>query len=71
MGAIGSLLVTLAPIVMNMLGRRQQHAGGGMGLDDLLGSILGGGPVASGPRSQSQGLDDLLNSMLGGSRSAR
>ena len=70
-GTIGSLLVTLAPIVMNMLGRRQQHAGGGMGLDDLLGSLLGGGPVASGPRSQSQGLDDLLNSMLGGSRSAR
>jgi hypothetical protein len=71
MGAIGSLLVTLAPIVMNMLGRRQQHGGGGMGLDDLLGSVLGGGPVASGPRSQAQGLDDLLNSMLGGSRSAR
>jgi hypothetical protein len=72
MGAIGSLLVTLAPIVMSMLGRRQQQSGGGgMGLDDLLGSLLGGGPVASGPRSQSQGLDDLLNSMLGGSRPAR
>ena len=69
MGAIGSLLVTLAPIVMNMLGRRQQKAGGGMALDDALtGGILGGGPVASGPRSQAQGLDDLLNSMLSGSR---
>ena len=41
LGSIGPLLATLAPIVMNMLGRRQQHAGGGLGLDDLLGSLLG------------------------------
>ena len=50
----------LAPIVMNMLGRRQQHAGGGLGFDYLLGSLLGGGAQATGPRSQAQGLDDLL-----------
>jgi hypothetical protein len=72
LSSIGPLLVTLAPIVMNMLGRRQQHSGGGLGLDDLLGSLLGGGSsAATGPRSQAQGLDDLLGSMLGGSRSGR
>jgi hypothetical protein len=71
LSSIGPLLVTLAPIVMNMLGRRQQHAGG-LGLDDLLGSLLGGGgAVATGPRSQAQGLDDLLGSVLGGSRTDR
>ena len=71
MKSIGPLLAMLAPIVMNMLGRRQQHSGGGLGLDDLLGSVLGGGSAASGPRSQSQGLDDLLGSLLGGSRTGR
>lgn len=71
MTSIGPLLAMLAPIVMNMLGRRQQHEGGGLGLDDLLGSFLGGGSPSSGPRSQSQGLDDLLGSLLGGSRTGR
>lgn len=68
---IGPLLATLAPIVMNLLGRRQQQSGGSMGLDDLLGSVLGGGAQSSGPRSQGQGLDDLLGSILGGSRQGR
>jgi hypothetical protein len=71
MNSIGPLLAMLAPIVMNMLGRRQQHAGGGLGLDDLLGSLLGGGSVTAGPRSQAQGLDDLLGSLLGASRTGR
>lgn len=71
LNSIGPLLATLAPIVMNMLGRRQQHSGGGLGLDDLLGSVLGGGSVSTGRRSQSQGLDDLLGSLLGGSRTGR
>jgi hypothetical protein len=71
MNSIGPLLAMLAPIVMNMLGRRQQHAGGGLGLDDLLGSLLGGGSATSGQRSQSQGIDDLLGSLLGGSRTGR
>jgi hypothetical protein len=70
---IGPLLSLLAPIVMNMLGRKQRHSGtgGGFGLDDLLGGILGGGSTGSttSPRTQSQGLDDLLGSLLGGSRS--
>ena len=68
--SIGPLLATLAPIVMNLLGRKQQQSGG-MGLDDLLGSLLGGGSVAGGQRSQAQGLDDLLGSILGGSRTGR
>ena len=71
LSTIGPLLATLAPIVMNMLGRRQQHAGGGIGLDDLLGSLVGGGAQTTGPRSQAQGLDDLLGSILGGSRTGR
>jgi hypothetical protein len=71
MRTIGPLLAMLAPIVMNMLGRRQQHAGGGVGLDDLLGSLLGGGSTPGTRRSQPQALDDLLGSMLGGSRTGR
>jgi hypothetical protein len=69
---IGPLLATLAPIVLNLLGRKQQQSGGGgLGLDDLLGSVLGGGSPARGQRSQGQGLDDLLNSMLSGSSTGR
>jgi hypothetical protein len=69
---IGPLLATLAPIVLNLLGRKQQQSGeGGLGLDDLLGSVLGGGSAGGGPRTQGQGLDDLLNSMLSGSRTGR
>ena len=71
LSSIGPLLATLAPIVMNMLGRRQQHSGGGLGLDDLLGSVLGGGSASTSRRSQSQGIDDLLGSMLGGPRTGR
>lgn len=71
MSTIGPLLATLAPIVLNMLGRKQQQSGNGFGLDDLLGPVLGGGSAAGGQRSQAQGLDDLLGSMLGGSRSGR
>ena len=42
MQSIGPLLTLLAPIVMNMLGRKQQQSGGGLGLDDLLGlAVLG------------------------------
>jgi hypothetical protein len=68
--SIGPLLATLAPIVMNLIGRKQRQSGG-MGLDDLLGSLLGGGSVATRQRSQAQGLDDLLGSLLGGSRTGR
>ena len=75
MKSIGPLLAILAPIVMNMLGRKQQQSGAGFGLDDLLGGILGGqraGSSPTGTRSQSQSLDDLLGSILGGSaRSSR
>jgi hypothetical protein len=74
MKSIGPLLAILAPIVMNMLGRRQQQRGGGFGLDDLLGGILGGQPAGSpgtGTRSRSQSLDDLLGSILGGPASTR
>jgi len=43
LSSIGPLLATLAPIVMNMLGRRrQQSSGDGFGLDDLLGSLVSG-----------------------------
>lgn len=68
---IGPLLAMLAPIVMNMLGRKQrEQSGGGIDLDDLLGSILGGASggatgTPTGTRTQAQGLDDLLGSILG------
>jgi hypothetical protein len=73
MSSIGPLLTTLAPIVMSLLGRKQRQSGGGFGLDDLLGGVLGGqaGSTQTGTRSQSQGLDDLLGSLLGGGRSSR
>ena len=72
LSAIGPLLTMLAPIVMNMLGRKQQQSGGaGFGLDDLLGSVLGGGSATGGTRTQGQGLDDLLDSMISGSRAGR
>ncbi len=69
MESIGPLLALLAPIVMNILGRKEQQGGGGFGLDDLLGGILGGQGASSptaGTRTQAQGLDDLLGSILGG-----
>jgi hypothetical protein len=69
MESIGPLLTVLAPIVMNMLGRKQQQGDGGFGLDDLLGGILGGQGATSqavGTRTQSQGLDDLLGSIFSG-----
>ena len=72
MKSIGPLLAILAPIVMNILGRKQQ-GGAGFGLDDLLGGILGGqraGSSPTGTRSQSESLDDLLGSILGGSASS-
>ena len=70
LNSIGPLLSLLTPIVMNMLGRKQQQSGGGFGLDDLLGGILGGQNVASSraaTRTHSEGLDELLGSILGGS----
>ena len=69
LNSIGPLLTMLAPIVMNLIGRKQRQSGGGLGLDDLLGSLLGGSASSTGRRSQSQGLDDLLGGMLGGSSS--
>ena len=59
-GKAGSLLATLAPIVMAYLGKekRQANAGAG-GLGDLLGGLLGGQPGKS-----SGGIMDVLGSAL-------
>lgn len=59
-GKAGSLLSTLAPIVMAYLGKekRQSNAGAG-GLGDLLGGILGGQQGKSGG-----GIMDMLGSAL-------
>jgi hypothetical protein len=69
-----SLLPMLAPIVMGFLGKQaagnagegaaaslqQGDADGGGGLDDLVGSLLGGGEGGGG------GLGDMLGGLLGG-----
>jgi hypothetical protein len=71
LSAIGPLLQMLAPIVLGMLGRKgREQGGGGFGLDDLLGSVLGGGTGATsgGRTTQSASLDDLLSSMRGRAR---
>ena len=60
-GLIQRLLPILAPIVLAYLSKRLMGQRQGGGLDDPLGSILGGGASGS-----SNPLNDLLSSMLGG-----
>lgn len=79
-GMLDKLLPILAPIVMAYLAKKlngylgggapQQQQGGGGFLDDLLGSVLGGGRAAPQPQQPTQGagggiLDDLLGSIFG------
>lgn len=60
---IGSVLATLAPIVMGYLGNQKQQSSGG-GIGDLIGSVLGGGNQSS---SQGGGLlGSLIGSVFGG-----
>jgi hypothetical protein len=73
---VKQLLPILAPIVLSYLAGRmrgggapQQGAAGGGGLNDLLGSILGG--LGGGQSSQQQGggsILDMLGGLLGGGR---
>ncbi|MDN5761051.1 MAG: DUF937 domain-containing protein [Microlunatus sp.] len=71
---VGKLLPMLAPIVLSYLSQRMrggagQGAAGGGGLNDLLGSILGGSGGEQG-QGQSQGgsILDMLGGLLGGGR---
>lgn len=45
---------------------KKQGSGGGAGLEDLLGGILGGGSRSSGGSKGGGGLEDLLGGVLGG-----
>ena len=47
-------------------GRSGQGGQGGLGLDDLLGGLLGGGSGSSGASAGAGGLQDILGGLLGG-----
>jgi hypothetical protein len=70
---IQKLLPILAPIVLSYLSQRmrggatQGDAAGG-GLNDLLGSILGGLSGRQGPSQGGGGIMDVLGGLLGGGR---
>ncbi len=59
---VGSVLATLAPIVMGYLGQQKQTSSGGGGIGDLLGSVLGGSQQSTGGGV----LGGILGSFLGG-----
>jgi hypothetical protein len=61
LGTIASLLPLLAPIVMGMIGKKQQ--GGGLSMDSIT-DVLGGDTQRA--ANQSPDLGDLLGSVLGG-----
>ena len=61
LGSIMSLLPILAPIVMGMIGKKQQ--GGGLSMDTIT-DILGGDTQRA--ANQSPDIGDLLGSVLGG-----
>lgn len=74
---VQKLLPILAPIVLSYLaqklrgGAAQPGAAGGGGLNDLLGSILGGLGGGQSPQGQQQGgggILDMLGGLLGGGR---
>ncbi len=73
---VQKLLPILAPIVLSYLaqkmrgGAAQPGAAGGGGLNDLLGSILGGlgGSQAQGQNQGGGGILDMLGGLLGGGR---
>lgn len=71
---VQKLLPILAPIVLSYLSQKMQGGGtasaqGGGGLNDLLGSILGGLGGAQGQgQSQGGGILDMLGGLLGGGR---
>ena len=58
-GQVGQLMVMLAPLVMGALGKSRQansgaRAGGGGGIADILGSVLGGGGLFGGVQAAPQ-----------------
>lgn len=60
---VGTVLASLAPLVMGYLGQQKQSSGSGIG--DLIGSIFGGGGNAQ-QAGGSSGIGDLIGSIFGG-----
>lgn len=68
-GGMSGLLMALLPVVLSMLASRGGASqGGGGGLGDILGQVLGGGGAQ---RGGGGGLGDLLGQVLGGAQSAQ
>jgi len=70
---IKKLLPILAPIVLSYLSQKMRGgttagAQGGGGLEDLLGSVLGGLGGGQGQQSSGGGILDMLGGLLGGGR---
>src|SRR5690606_5398702 len=63
---VGTVLATLAPIVMGYLGKQKQTQSSGGGLGDILGGLIGGGSNSSAGGGL---LGSVLGSFLGGSSS--
>lgn len=64
-GQVAQILLMLAPIVMNYLGKQKQQQGvGADGLGGLLGGLLGGGQATAAPQSSGNVMMDMANSML-------
>ncbi|MFD6698342.1 MULTISPECIES: DUF937 domain-containing protein [unclassified Microbacterium] len=63
----GKLLPILAPIVMGLIanGQKGSSAGGGGGLGDILGGLLGGGGQQQGSSAGGGGLGDILGGLGG------
>lgn len=62
---VGSVLASLAPIVMSYIGQQKKQSRSGGGIGDLIGSVLGGDSTGG----AAGGIGGLLSGMLGGDSS--
>jgi len=62
---VGSVLATLAPLVLSYLGQQKSANSSGGGIGDMIGSIIGGGSV----NTSTGGLGGILSGILGGGSS--
>ena len=62
MGSIAKLLITLAPILMGMLGKKGRSSGGGINIDDLGGLL---NRETQDARAKNPDIGDILDSFAG------